>query len=87
MWSHHQKRQRMKHDAAIRHHEMRQQATGTAVHGEDPQVVSGIQAPCYGDQFYEPPQANNPCIPQGLCAKMTACASSVRHGTSTDSKY
>ena len=39
MWSHHQKRQRMKHEAARRHHEMRQQATGTAVHGEDPQVA------------------------------------------------
>ena len=38
MWSHHQKRQRMKHDAAMRHHERRQQATGTAVHGEDPLV-------------------------------------------------
>ena len=28
MWSHHQKRQRMKQEAARRHHEMRQQATG-----------------------------------------------------------
>ena len=40
MWSHHQKRQRRKQDAAKRHYEMRQQATGTAVHGEDPQVVA-----------------------------------------------
>jgi len=39
MWTHHQKRQRRKHEAAKRHYERQKQATGTAVHGEDPQVV------------------------------------------------
>ena len=48
MWSHHQKRQRMKHEAAVRHHERRQQATGTAVHGEDPQVGAVGMKPNHG---------------------------------------
>ena len=41
MWTHHQKRQRRKHEAAKRHYERQQQATGTAVHGEEPQVRLG----------------------------------------------